>query len=215
MIKSKITPEIRERFKEEIKLTRERGKERGFLLCLDEKGGLYPSSSCEGTDSTCPLSEIMPGTKGSCIGEIQGNFHTHSFRLSTEEMLYTLGYIPSEEEIKKRTINIIKKLHEEEGIKEISSSQTPSYGDVLKELFYNCQKKSKGTVCVGNDIDNTKIECWTPKKMPKKEFKKICDKTEDELTEYYITSPKRRILKQWIIPLFDREIINLDSNKKI
>ncbi len=50
MIKDKITPEIRERFKEEIKLTRERCKERGFLLCLDVKGGLYPSRSCEGTE---------------------------------------------------------------------------------------------------------------------------------------------------------------------
>ncbi len=214
MIKDKITPEIRERFKEEIKLTRERGKERGFLLCLDVKGGLYPSRSCEGTECTFPLSEIIPGTKGSCIGEIQGNFHTHP-GLPIREYVEELGYISSEEEIKKRTIDMVKRMHEKEGIKEISSPQTPSYGDILKELFINCQTKSKGTVCTGTDIDDTKVECWTPKKMPKKEFKKICDKTEDELTEYYITSPKRLILKSWIIPLFDREIINLDNNKKI
>lgn len=210
MIKDKITPEIRERFKEEIKLTRERGKERGFLLCLDVKRGLYPSISCEGTECSIRLSDIIPGTKGSCVGEIQGNFHTHPVLSGRDAR-----DLPSQEEIKKRTINVVKKMHEEEGIKGISSPQTPSYGDVLRKLFENCQKRSKGTVCIGTDADDTKVECWTPKKMPKKEFKKICDKTEDELTEYYITSPKRLILKSWIIPLFDREIINLDSNKKI
>ena len=37
MIKNKITPETEKAFLEEIKKTRDSGKERGFLICLNKK----------------------------------------------------------------------------------------------------------------------------------------------------------------------------------
>ena len=49
-IKDKISKDIKKRFTEEIKKSDKSRKERGFLLCLSEKGELYPTKSSVESD---------------------------------------------------------------------------------------------------------------------------------------------------------------------
>ena len=55
-IKDKITPELKNRFLQEIRTTIENGKERGFLICKDEKDRLSATKSCEGKECGIDLS---------------------------------------------------------------------------------------------------------------------------------------------------------------
>lgn len=49
MIQDKITSQLKARFSREIQKTVRTGNEHGFLICIDNKGKLYPTkSTCEG-----------------------------------------------------------------------------------------------------------------------------------------------------------------------
>lgn len=65
-ISDKITPELKERFKDAIKKTIDTGKEHGFYICKNKEGKLFAEKGCEG--GQC---DIMIGRpRDSCKGEI-------------------------------------------------------------------------------------------------------------------------------------------------
>ena len=47
-IKDKTTPQSRKRFLEEIKHSKETGKERGFHICIEDNGKLSAGDTCIG-----------------------------------------------------------------------------------------------------------------------------------------------------------------------
>lgn len=193
MIKDKITSEIKNRFREEIRKTREIGKEHGFYLCIEKDGKLSASKTCIGNE--CNITLMRP--KDACPGKVQGDFHTHP----------RLNYI--KEELINRNVSLLSdsKIIEsqEKDIKEKGwTSQTPSYKDLLYGInmrFFGC---SKGTTCVGVDYDDTKVECWTPKNVPHKAY----IRANDELTKG--GKDFEGIPKKWILPLFEKEVIYLE-----
>lgn len=206
MIKDKITPEIKERIKEEIRLSGERDKERGFLLCENATGKFFISESCEGTKCNIPLTKFMKDTK-SCP-KIIGNFHTHPLLKTAKDIFRkSHGYDTTDEELRLRAIRTVRMMHEAHGIKGITSIQTPSHTDLSTCLENRCIKDPKITTCIGTDIDNTKIECWTAKEIPTKDYSKICGNV---LRDMKISKIKRPVvMRKWMIPLFDREVISL------
>lgn len=209
MIKDKITPELKRRFQEETKKSGESRKERGLLLCLDKKGELYPSKTCEGDECGVYLLPVIRVEEG-CPGEIQGTFHTHPVKARLrDDAKEVLGYIPSDEIIRTVIVNVIQEKEKNEGI-DVTLSM-PSYTDILSALGAKCIGLTKGTTCIGTDIDEDKVECWTTKDIPKDNKKEICnkvineyDKLEKEKREHFVP------VKGWTRPLFDREIISID-----
>lgn len=193
MIKEKITSEIKNRFREEIRKTKEIGKEHGFYLCIEKDGKLSASKTCVGNE--CNITLMRP--KDACPKrKVQGDFHTHP----------RLNYI--KEDLRKRNVplpsdsNIIDV--QEKDIKEKGwTSQTPSYKDLLYGINMRFFGYSKGTTCVGVDYDDSKVECWTPKNVPHKAY----IRANDELTK----CGKDCIPKKWIRSLFEKEVINLEQ----
>lgn len=120
MIKDKITPELKSRFLQEIRKTMETGKERGFLICKDEKDRLSATKSCEGGECIVALTSL----KTQCNFKIQGDFHTHPHAIEAIQFVQEkLGKRVSLEEAK----NIIKDIAKTKNV----SLTEPSYGDVL------------------------------------------------------------------------------------
>lgn len=208
MIKDKISPELKERLKDAIKKTIDTGKEQGFYICKNKEGKLFADKGCEGEQ--CDLMIGRP--QDSCQGEInQGDFHTHPYTsIDTFERMYfikTYGYHRVKEDLK----NVIKEefnsLHEKEGLKNVSIN-TPSYIDTLKALGFKCDGLTQGTVCIGTDIEKDKLECWTVRETYKDTMKRNCNKMEEEWK--YAARRRGGIpVKKWIVPLFDKEIIDL------
>ena len=89
MIKDKITPKLKERFKDAIKKTIHTGREQGFYICKDKEGKLFADKGCEGEQ--CDLMIGRP--QDSCQGEInQGDFHTHPYTsIDTFEQMSSMG----------------------------------------------------------------------------------------------------------------------------
>lgn len=208
MIKDKITPKLKERFKDAIKKTIDTGKEQGFYICKDKEGKLFADKGCEGEQ--CDLMIGRP--QDSCRGEInQGDFHTHPYTsIDTFERMYfikTYGYHRVKEDLK----NVIKEefnsLHEKEGLKNVSIN-TPSYTDALKALGFKCDSLTQGTICIGTDIEKDKVECWTVRETDKDTMKRNCGKMEEEW-KYAARIGGGMPVKKWIVPLFDKEIIDL------
>lgn len=191
MIKNKINQELKNRFLQEIRESEETGKERGFLICIDEKDRLSATKSCEGKKCTVSLYPL----KSQCNFKIQGEFHTHPF--AAESVQYAeekLGKILPLEEAKNFVKDMAKK-------KNISLSE-PSYGDVLGTIISKYTNNSLGTTCVGTDIEPDKVECWSTKnKITERDF----DAAFRELNSPDIT--KRPL--EWSKDLFDKEIIDL------
>lgn len=213
MIKDKITPELKGRFKGEIKKSGETRKELGFLLCLDKEGGLYPSRTCEGDECRVYLWPALTG-KDSCHREIQGTFHTHPIKAKLrDDAKEVLGYIPSDDITRMVLTNVIQQKAKNEGI-DITLSM-PSYSDILSVLGAKCMNLTKGTTCIGTDIEEDKVECWTAKEISKDNKKEICDKV---INEYDNLQKEKREhfvpVKRWIKPLFDREIIGLNNTNQ-
>jgi hypothetical protein len=208
MIKDKIAPKLKERLKDAIKKTIDTGKEQGFYICKDKEGKLFTDKECEGTG--CDLTMSRP--QDACKGEInQGDFHTHPYTsIDTFErmiLIRTYGYDRVENDLKNVVKEEFKHLHEREGLKNMPIS-TPSYTDALKHLGYKCDGVTQGTVCIGTDIEKDKIECWTVKETDKETMDKNCAKMEEE----WIRASRLRgsaPVKKWIIPLFEKEIIDL------
>ncbi len=207
MIKDKITPKLKERLKDAIKKTIDTGKEQGFYICKDKKGKLFADKGCEGEQG-----DIMIGRpQDACLGEInQGDFHTHPYTslepFERMTLIKTYGYDRVEKDLKNVIKEEFKYLHEKEGLKNVSIN-TPSYIDTLKALGFKCGKLTQGTICIGTDIEKDKVECWTVRETDKDTTKRNCDKMEEEWK--YAARRGDMPVKKWIVPVFDKEIIDL------
>lgn len=200
MIKNKITPEIKEAFLEEIKKTRDSGKEHGFLICLEndnnKNGRLFVSKKrCTGEE--CGL--VIENIHEYCPDKIQGAFHTHPYLINVERFY---GRKPTEKETDS-TIKLYKRDFKRKGI----NLTTPSHHDLVGTLLDQCIGESEGTVCTGTDLDLEKVECWTIRNDEKVKVKD-CTQATQEHKERIAEEPRK-----WIKPLFDREIINLKTKK--
>lgn len=203
MIKNKITPELKKKILEEIKLSGESGKERGFFLCFDKKGELFASKTFEGVKGK--ISEKEWKEHSTCTGNIQGNFHTHPGMKNIRNLGKRMGYDLSDREIKIVAKETARKEMEDVGIKGLGTVHTPSYNDTLIELMYKCVDESEGTTCIGTDVDDSKIECWTPKPFTAKNYSNICNKTLNKYKKLKSESD----YEPWIIPLYNIETISL------
>jgi len=195
ILKAKITPELKKRFLEEIKRSIKTGKETGFPICLSnakaQNDKLYaPAKRCTGKE--CEF--IIEDLKKYCPDKVQGAFHPHPY-LPNIERFY--GRKPTEKEIKDG-IKIYKRHFEKEGI----TLQTPSHHDLTDVLIDQCIGDTEGTVCVGSDMDLTKVECWTIKSDRVKI--RDCPQATEEHKQRISDKPR-----DWIKPLFNREIINV------
>ena len=198
MIKDKITPELRQRFIQEISKTITDGDEHGFLICKDNDGDLSPSIATNGDKYHINFSDI----KSQCPFKIQGDFHTHAsvedmrnFIKDNKDQLPEEGNFP-DSLIRDMTI----KLYKENGI----STTTPSHGDLLGVLVLKNKGKVDGTVCMSSDAEPSKIECWTTKDNLIRDNHYTRANTEigdDKLV--------RNHPHNWIKPLFHKETINL------
>ena len=211
MIKDKITPELRSRFLEDIKLSKESGKERGFFLCENQERKLIPSKSCEGTECEIHLGDPRTG----CPPETKtyGEFHTHPYIYSAKRELIKAGKISPHEELKigeELRITMGKNIREaHEKITKVKgiTINTPSYTDVLRALLAKSINITNGTVCTSTDVETDKIECWTIKDIPKEQLKKSAIMAMIELDK--VKPVGSQLMKKWIDDISDREIIHL------
>lgn len=192
MIKEKSTPELINKFKEEIQNTIKDGKEHGFLICTNDK--LYTTESCKG--DMCSL-EGFEKLRAQCLpNKTLGNFHTHpSIAIGREILEKKFGRKVSTEEVKKAIIDTARKRN--------VTLTTPSHGDLLDALALRYSKKELGTVCVGTDIEPNKVECWISKKgiVTKDDVIRLGE----ELQSPAVNDPPH----EWIKPFFNRKIIEL------
>lgn len=211
MIKDKITPELRSRFIEDIKISKESGKERGFFLCQNKEEKLIPSKSCEGTECEIHLGDPRTG----CPSETTtyGNFHTHPYLYSIRQEFRRTGKIPPNEELKisnelkTRMIENIGKFHEKiTGVKGININ-SPSRTDILKALLAKSINLTKGTVCTSSDIDTSRVECWTIKDLGKDRLTRLAIIGMAELDKTKVEGSG--LIKKWLDDISDREIIEL------
>lgn len=205
MIKDKITPDLKKRFLEEIKKSSESRKERGFFLCLDKKGDIYPTETCEGDECRISLYSTM---KGKCDWKIQGEFHTHPMKSMLRDVSKTLGRDVPDDTIKTVLGEVLKNRGKEEGID--ITFQMPSYTDIIGAMLGKCSNATNGTTCTGTDIEDDKVECWTMKDISKENRMSICDKVMNEAIEVKKLREEKFVpTRKWIKPLFDREVINI------
>ena len=195
MIKDKITPELKNRFIQEIRKTVSDGDEHGFLICKDNNGNLSPSIATNGSKYHINFTDI----KSQCPFKIQGDFHTHA---SVEDMRnFIKDKIPEEVNVPENTIrNMTIKLYNENGL----STTSPSHGDLLGVLVLKKKGKVSGTVCMSSDAEPYNVECWTTKEN-------VINDDHYERASVEIKDDKllRNPPHGWIKPLFSREIINL------
>lgn len=116
------------------------------------------------------------------------------------------GYNSVKKDLKNVIIKEFKEMHEKEGLKDVSIN-TPSYIDTLKALAFRCKDLTRGTVCIGSDIEKDKIECWTIRETDKNTMDKNCNKMEEEWK--YAVRRGGEPVKKWIVPIFDKEVIDL------
>ena len=211
MIKDKITPDLRSRFIEDIKRSKESGKERGFFLCENKEGKLIPSKSCEGTECNIHLGDPKTG----CLPETKtyGEFHTHPYLNSVKQELIKTGKISPDKDLRideKLKIAMDKNIREvHEKITEVKgiTINTPSYTDILRALLSKSINTTNGAVCTSSDIVTDKIECWTIKDLDKDKMKKSAIMAMIELDK--ATLEGSQLIKKWIDNISDRETIYL------
>ncbi len=223
----KITPEIKSKFQDAIKKTKDTGREHGFYLCIDNKQKLSTSKLQSGMTHQIKLESPLSACPGK---KIQGDFHTHTYLTAIKKIKPNL----TDKQIK----DLINRNHKSyiEEMKEIGIKQqyanaqakatplanndyrsltidSPSPKDLLKEILYKCVGISKGTTCVISDMGNDKLECWTVKNsisdsnMQSKDCtiaynKLFKDDKEKELVKY----------DKHILSLFDKETILLKKS---
>lgn len=211
MIKDKITPELRSRFIEDIKRSKESGKERGFFLCKNKEGKLIPSKSCEGTECDIHLGDPRTG----CPSETKtyGEFHTHPYLYSAKQKLRREGKISSnnelriDKELKMVMGKNIREAHERiTRIKGITIN-TPSYTDVLRALLAKSIDVTNGTVCTSTDVETNKVECWTIKDLGKDKLRRLSTIGMSELDK--VKPEGSQLMKKWLDDISDRETIEL------
>lgn len=211
MIKNKISPELRSRFTEDIKKSKESGKERGFFLCENKEGKLIPAESREGTEVDIHLGDARTGCPSGT--KTYGEFHTHTYLYTVKKELRKEGKIgPNEElkidkELKIRMSKNIKEAHERiTGVKGITIN-TPSYTDVLRALLGKSINVTNGTICTSTDVETNKVECWTIKDLGKDKLKKLAIIGMKELDKVKPTGSQ--LMKKWLDDISDRETIEL------
>lgn len=187
MIKDKITPQIKDRFRDALKRTIEAGKEHSFNICKDRNGNLYPRDICVGEECG-----IQMESASKCFPDrSQGNFHTHADMAVARR---TIGDMGSE-----FLTTLIKDAADFEGV----DVTTPSHGDLVNALINKCIKRTEGTVCVGSDSISDRVDCWTAK-----------DNIHEDDCEKAMTLKMMGLVgigtpKPWIKPLFNKEIIEI------
>ena len=130
-IKDKITPEIKNRFRDAIRRTIDTGREHAFIMCRDEKGNLYPRDICEGEECA-----IITESPTRCFPHrAQGNFHTHA------------------------DTSVARRLFKDAG-KIIPQKLIISYVEDVA-LINKCIQRTEGTVCIGSDTNSNRVDCWT------------------------------------------------------
>ena len=211
MIKNKITPELKSRFTEDIKKSKESGKERGFFLCENKEGKLIPAESREGTDVDIHLGDPRTGCPSGT--KTYGEFHTHPYLFTVKQELRKEGKIPLredlrvDEELKIRMGKNIREAHERvTGVKGITIN-TPSYTDVLRALLGKSINVTNGTICTSTDVETNKVECWTIKDLGKDKLKRLAIIGMAELDK--VKSEGSGLMKKWIDDISDRETIEL------
>lgn len=195
MIKDKITPELKAKFLQEIQKTIIDGNEHGFLICHDNKGNLSPSKTSIGEKDNINFINI----KDQCPFKIQGDFHTHA---SVSDLRNFIKEKIPEEKVSDDIIkDITIKLYKENGI----TTTTPSHGDLLGLLVLKGKDKVIGTVCMSSDAEPNNVECWTTKDdIHRNHYKRANIEIQDRKL---IRNPPHN----WIKPLFNKEIINLNK----
>lgn len=206
LIKDKITPQIKNRFLEEIRIAKANGRERGFFLCKDEKGEIIPSRSCEGEQCTIIIEDPFV----ICPKGFKGDIRIEPYVSAIKREYQKKGIIvPSEKILKEMITQRLEHRHEEKGLRELPAV-VPSYIDTLNSLLLKCYRNTDATTCVGSDLEEDKIECWTPKKEIKKGqcIRALYDQRR------MMKEKEKLFPKKWIVPLFDKEIINLKGNNE-
>lgn len=206
MIKDKITPELRSRFIDDIKLSKESGKERGFFLCENKEEKLIPSKSCEGTECNIHLGDPRKGCPSDTKN--QGEFHTHPYTFAVKKELHAIGKkIPSDKELREMMNKNIGEAHEKITRVKGVTIDTPSYTDVVGALLSKYIKVTEGTVCTASDAEDHKVECWTIKDLPKDKMRELAIIGMSELDK--VKPEGSQLMKKWIADISDRETIYL------
>lgn len=193
-IKDKITPQLKNAISDNIKKTKESGREHGFFMCIDKEEKLVASRiKCEGGQCGIVANRLL----GTCPGKIQGFFHVHPQRSILEKME---GKKFTEDEVRYLVENYRKR-------KKDMTAQMPSHKDVLTTLMMKCEEYTEGTICTAGDLETDKVECWTSKKDVANFINCSRAKIDNILTRKMGIAPKK-----WIRPLFDIEIIDLNKD---
>jgi hypothetical protein len=192
LIKDKITSQLKKRFLEEIKKTKETNKERGFHLCIEENGKLSAGDTCIGEECALKFQHVSL----SCPEKkVQGDFHTHPY-LAEVKKQFGITFKASDELIRSAS----GKYLEERGV----TSTIPSQGDIISAILGKCSKRTEGTTCVGSDLDESKIECWNIKEVDNADcFRALLEHLSPKEEE------ESKLPKDWAKPLFEVEMINL------
>ena len=199
MIKDKITPQIRNKFLQAIRQTKETGVEHGFHLCIEKDGKLSPGEMCIGDECSIKLHQMnMPCAEK----KIQGDFHTHPY-LADVRKYFNITFKASDKLMK----SAVRQFIEEKGL----TVTTPSHSDARDAILGKCAKKTEGTTCIGTDLDDSRVECWTPKDIGE-------DSCVMALVERLGASTGEdndsTLPHEWIRPLFNVETIDLKSIKR-
>lgn len=200
MIKDKITPQIKNRLLEEIRISKANGRERGFFLCKDDKE-IIPSRTCEGDE--CSL--VVEDPSIICPKGLIGNIHIEPYVSATKRDYQKKRIIiPSDDVLKLNIEKKLRKKHEEKDLGELSPV-SPSYLNTLNILLLKCFKNIDTFTCVTSDLDENKMECWTPKKDIRKGQ---CVRSLYEQKKV-LREKERLFPKKWITSLFTKEVIQL------
>jgi len=190
-IKDKITPQLRNRFLQEIKKSRETGKERGFHICIEDNGKLSAGDTCIGEECSMKFQHVSI----SCPGKkVQGDFHTHPY-LAEVRKAFNITFKASDKLIRSATETFL----EERGM----TPTIPSHADTRSAILGKCSKRTEGTTCIGSDLDIENVECWTIKQMDDGDCVRA-------LMEHLSPDEEEQKLpKEWVKPLFETEMIRL------
>jgi hypothetical protein len=206
MIKDKITQELKRRFLDELRISKETGDERGFIMCLGKKGDITASKPCIGDVCTIKFEDIRKACKS---GKAQGDFHTHPYLKQAKEQLAEKNRHIPDEKIINHMKNNIRKFYENTGVEDITIN-SPSGNDLMRAVLSKYSEESSGTVCTLSDIGDNKLECWTVQDMRKDKLSIYSAKAHSDLLK---TSKEDEafFIEKWVDSIFDREIIDLDK----
>lgn len=198
-MKDKINPSIRKKISQAIRQTKETGVEHGFHLCIEKDGKLSPGDTCVGDECSIKLHEMhMP-----CADKkAQGDFHTHPYMADVRKHL-NIMFKGSDELMK----SAVRQFLEERG----HTVTMPSHSDARNAILGKCAKKTEGTTCVGTDLDDNRIECWTPKNIDEGDcVKALVERLGQPVGE----DDKSTLPHEWVRPLFNVEMIDLKGVKR-